>query len=40
MQDGTTPAYEASEIGHTEILALLLAIKADINAATQVQQFK
>jgi ankyrin repeat protein len=40
MQDGATPAYIASEQGHTEILALLLANKADINAATKVQQFK
>jgi hypothetical protein len=40
MQGGFTPAYIASETGHTEILALLLANKADINAATKVQQFK
>ncbi len=40
MQDGTTPAYAASEYGHTETLALLLEHKADINAASQVQQFK
>jgi ankyrin repeat protein len=39
MQDGATPAYIASEIGHTEILALLLANKADINAACEVKQF-
>ena len=40
MQDGATPAYIASEKGHTEILALLLANKADINAANKVQQLK
>ena len=40
MQDGATPAYIASQNGHTEILALLLANKADINAETQVHQFK
>jgi hypothetical protein len=40
MQDGSTPAYAASDGGHTETLALLLANKADIIAATQVQQFK
>jgi hypothetical protein len=40
MQDGTTPAIKASREGHTETLALLLANKADINAATKVHQFK
>ena len=40
IQDGGTPAGIASQRVHTEILALLLANKADINAATQVQQFK
>ena len=40
MQNGATPAYIASENGHTEILALLLANKADIYAANEVQQFK
>ena len=40
MQNGATPAHVASEQGHTEILALLLANKADINAANKVQQFK
>jgi ankyrin repeat protein len=40
MQSGATPAFIASENGHTEILALLLANKADINAASEVQQFK
>ncbi len=40
MQNGTTPAYIASQNGHTETLALLLANKADINAADKVQQFK
>ncbi len=36
MQDGCTPAYRASEKGRTEILALLLANKADLNAASKV----
>jgi ankyrin repeat protein len=40
MKTGATPAHIASGKGHTEILALLLANKADINAATMVQQFK
>ncbi len=40
MQTGATPAYVASENGHTQTLALLLANKADINAAMKVQQFK
>ena len=40
MQYGATPAYIASQNGHTEILALLLANKADINAAKKVHQFK
>ncbi len=40
MQDGSSPAYAASQDGHTETLALLLANKADINAADMVQQFK
>jgi ankyrin repeat protein len=40
MQDGLTPACAASENGHTETVVLLLANKADINAATKVQQFK
>jgi hypothetical protein len=42
MQYGTTPAFLASEKGHTETVALLLANKADINAANIdiVQQFK
>ena len=40
MQDGATPALIASHNGHTETLALLLANKADINAASEVQQFK
>jgi ankyrin repeat protein len=40
MQIGATPAYMASLKGHTETVALLLANKADINAATKVQQFK
>ncbi len=37
MQGEFTP-YEASEKGHIETLALLLANKADINAASEVQQ--
>jgi ankyrin repeat protein len=40
MQDGDTPALLASYYGRTETLALLLASKADINAANKVQQFK
>ena len=40
MQDGFTPAMIASIDGNTEIVALLLANKADINAASKVQQFK
>jgi hypothetical protein len=40
MQHGATPAFMASQNGHTETLALLLANKADINAADEVQQFK
>ncbi len=40
MQDGTTPALIASQNGHTETLALLLANKADINAARKVHQLK
>jgi ankyrin repeat protein len=39
MQNGFTPAYVASQNGHTETMALLLANKADINVATKVQQF-
>ena len=40
MQNGVTPAYIASDKGFTETVALLLANKADINAAEIVQQFK
>jgi ankyrin repeat protein len=40
MQDGATPAYAASFDGHTETVALLLANKADINAAKKAQQLK
>ena len=40
MQGGFTPAYIASHYGHTQTLALLLANKADINAASEVQQLK
>ncbi len=38
--DGSTPVFVASCNGHTETVALLLANKADINAADSVQQFK
>jgi len=40
MQNGYTPAFVASHNGYTEIVALLLANKADINATEKVQQFK
>jgi ankyrin repeat protein len=40
MQEGATPALIASQKGHTETLALLLANKADINAAMKVQQLQ
>jgi ankyrin repeat protein len=40
MQDDITPSSIASQNGHTETLALLLANKADINAADKAQQFK
>jgi flavodoxin len=40
MQDGITPVYMGSQYGHTETVALLLADKADVNAAKKVQQFK
>jgi ankyrin repeat protein len=40
MQDGFTPAHAASEYGHTETLALVLANKANINASDEVQRFK
>ncbi len=40
MQDGYTAAYFAVENERTEILALLLANKADANTATNVQQLK
>jgi hypothetical protein len=39
MQHGFTPAIVASQIGHSETLALLLANKANIHAADKVQQF-
>jgi ankyrin repeat protein len=39
MQDGVTPVFIASGNGRTETLALLLANKADINAANKVQHF-
>jgi hypothetical protein len=40
MQGGCTPAYVASQNGHTQTLALLLAHKADINAVNKVHQLK
>jgi ankyrin repeat protein len=40
MQNDTTPTIIASQNGHTETVALLLANKADINAANKVRQFK
>jgi ankyrin repeat protein len=40
MQDGNTAAILASQKGHTETLALLLANKADVNSSDRVQQFK
>jgi ankyrin repeat protein len=40
MQDGCTPAIVASFDGHTEIVALLLANKAEVNLADKVQRFK
>jgi hypothetical protein len=40
MQNGATPAFIASQNGLNEALALLLANKADINAAMKVHQFK
>ncbi len=40
MQGGSTLAYAASAKGHTKTLALLLANKAEINAAKEVQQLK
>jgi ankyrin repeat protein len=40
MQNGTTAAIEASRNGHTETVALLLANKADVNSADEVQHFK
>jgi ankyrin repeat protein len=40
MQDGRSPAHEASANGHTEILALLLSNKADANTADKVEQLK
>jgi hypothetical protein len=40
MQEGFTPAFLFSYNGDSETVALLLANKADINAATEVQQFR
>ncbi len=39
-QNGHTPAYLASQRGHTETLALLLSNTADVNAAAHVHQLK
>jgi ankyrin repeat protein len=39
MQEDFTPSMFAIAQGHTETLALLLANKADVNAANKVQQF-
>jgi ankyrin repeat protein len=39
MQSGATPVFKASKNGYTETVALLLANEADVNAATEVQQF-
>jgi ankyrin repeat protein len=36
LQDGSTPAFRASENGHTQTLALLLENKADVNAKDKV----
>jgi ankyrin repeat protein len=38
MQDGTSPATEASYNGHTDTLSLLLLNKADLKAANEVGQ--
>jgi hypothetical protein len=40
MQRGFTPAYVASYHLHSDTVALLLANKADLNAATKEHQFK
>jgi hypothetical protein len=40
QQGGFTPVFVASEAGHTETVALLLANKADIHLATKVQHYK
>jgi ankyrin repeat protein len=40
IQDGNAPVIVASQYGHTETLALLLANKADVNSADKVQWFK
>jgi ankyrin repeat protein len=39
MQNGNTPVYKASQNGHTETVALLLANEADVNSANKVHQF-
>jgi hypothetical protein len=38
-QDGRTPAYAASQNGHTKSLELLLSNNADVNAVSKVQRF-
>jgi ankyrin repeat protein len=40
LQDGRTPAFAASQNGHTKSLELLLSNNADVNAAANVQQFE
>jgi ankyrin repeat protein len=40
MQDGLTPAHEASRSGNTETLALILANSANVNASDEVLLFK
>ena len=36
MQSGATPVYEASFVGHTDIVRILLENKADPNISTNV----
>jgi ankyrin repeat protein len=40
LQDGFTPVIVASQNGHTQTLALLLANQANIDAANKAQQLK
>ena len=37
MQDGNTPLHYASSHGHTELCALLLRAKADVEAKDKVR---